>query len=180
MARSWDTKNTVLLYLNLALIANADWQQQAQKVQSYLNIVLIAPLRREGSFSPGVVHRKQCNMVSHVPPVEVLMGVVSKDSFVLGSVEDATAGTHHGGYGHYLLRTLHSKGACWLWVQHMCVSNGLSHWCCVSLLLCVSECITTPKGMQVDVQLFPPVLNGAAPYIRWQDMNMLNIIQDLD
>ena len=82
-------------------------------VQSYLNIVLIAPLRREGSFSPGVVHRKQCNMVSHVPPVEVLMGIVSKDGLVLGAVEDATASTHHGCYGHYLLRALHSKDPCW-------------------------------------------------------------------
>jgi len=52
-------------------------------------------------------------MVSHVPPVEVLMGVVSKDGLVLGAVEDATASTHHGCYGHYLLRALHSKGVCW-------------------------------------------------------------------
>ncbi len=48
-------------------------------------------------------------MVPHIPPVEVLMGVVSKDSLVLGAVEDATASTHHGRYGHYLLRALHSK-----------------------------------------------------------------------
>ncbi len=100
-----------------SLGTKADQHQKAERekktVLSYLNIVLIAPLCREGSFSPGVVHREQCDMVPHIPPVEVLMGIVSKDGLILGAVEDATASTHHGRYGHYLLRTLHSKGSCW-------------------------------------------------------------------
>ena len=49
-------------------------------------------------------------MIPHIASVEVLVCIVSKDGLVLGPVEDATAGTHHGCYGHNLLRTLqHSR-----------------------------------------------------------------------
>lgn len=78
----------------------------------YLNIVLIAPLCGEGSLGPGVVHRQQGDVVPHISSVKVLMGIVSKDSLVLRAVENATASTHHGCYGHNLLRTLHDTGVC--------------------------------------------------------------------
>lgn len=75
-------------------------------MHAHLDKVLIAPLCREGSFSPGVVHSQKRQMVPNIPPVEILVSIVSKDCLVLGSVEDAAAGTHHGCYGHNLLRAL--------------------------------------------------------------------------
>ncbi|KAA6421524.1 MAG: hypothetical protein FRX49_08468 [Trebouxia sp. A1-2] len=112
---------------------------------SYLNVVLIAPLRRESSFSPGVVHREQCNVVPHISPVEVLMRIVSKDSLVLGAVEDATAGTHHGRYGHYLLRALRRKAP-------RGVSKKQRAWVTPRLAFMKSR---KPKGIQVFGTVWP-------------------------
>lgn len=71
--------------------------------KTHLDIVLVAPLHREGRFRPGIVHSEQRNVVPHITPVEVLMRIVCKDSLVFGAVEDAAAGAHHGCYCHNLL-----------------------------------------------------------------------------
>ena len=72
------------------------------RYKAHLNVVLIAPLRREGCFSPGVVHSQQRNVVPNIAPVEVLMRIVCKDSLVFGAVEDAAAGAYHSCYCHNL------------------------------------------------------------------------------
>lgn len=71
--------------------------------KTHLDIVLVAPLRREGCLRPGIVDSEQRDVVPHIAPVEVLMRVVCKDSLVFGAVEDAAASAHHGCYCHNLL-----------------------------------------------------------------------------
>lgn len=93
--------------LNLVCTGRRSWT--ARHYSTHLDIVLIAPLCREGCLSPSIVHGEQRNVVPNIAPVKVLVRIVSKDRLVFGTIEDATASTHHGCYCHNLLRALHHR-----------------------------------------------------------------------